>query len=356
MRIAPIPFSEARRALPRIIIIGPLIGLALFAIIEGSAMAAADLPWFLLLGTFYTLLMWCALTAAARLIAGWIPLISLRAVAAHVTVQSVVMLLSFSLATFIASAVLHLGFTSDRATMIIIGLVACSAALIGHGFYYLEAFHARTRIAEQSALRAQLGTLRAQINPHFLFNSLNSIAAMIRTAPADAERVTESLADLFRYSLRSSEQPLVTLGEELESAEVYMSIERARFGERIELIIDVPEPLRRVPIPSLLLQPLVENGVKHGAGRMEGRCTITIRCFETRGILHLLVTDTGPGFDDATAATIFSRGVGLANVRDRLRGELGAEAVMTIIRHGVEIVLPCDDAQVKSPGNERRKG
>ncbi|MDB5033513.1 MAG: histidine kinase family protein [Chlorobi bacterium] len=337
-------------------IIGPLIGLALFIIIEGSAMAAADLPWFLILGTFYTLLMWCALTASARLIAGRIPLVSIRAVAAHVAVQSVVMLLSFSLATFIASAVLHLGFTSDRATMIIIGLVAFSAALIGHGFYYLEAFHARTRIAEQSALRAQLGTLRAQINPHFLFNSLNSIAAMIRTAPARAEMVTESLADLFRYSLRSSEQPLVTLAEELESAEVYMSIERARFGERIEMIVDVPERLLRVPMPSLLLQPLVENAVKHGAGRMEGKCTITIRCFEARGMLHLLVTDTGPGFDDVAAGTIFSRGAGLANVRDRLRGELGTDAMMTIIRHGVEITVPRHAAPLEGQGNDWRVG
>src|SRR5262245_58258529 len=139
-------------------------------------------------------------------------------------------------------------------------------SLIGYHLVWrqVHALQTRERELTELAATAQLAALRAQINPHFLFNSLNSIAQLIRSDPDKAEACVERLADIFRYILRRAEKEFVPLAEELEMTQAYLDIERARFGERLRVETHVDPRSLRPLIPNLILQPLVENAVKHG--------------------------------------------------------------------------------------------
>ena len=116
--------------------------------------------------------------------------------------------------------------------------------------------------------RSELKALRAQINPHFLFNALNAIASLIHTDPPRADAAVEQLAEVFRYTLRRSEQEWAPLDQELAFARAYLDVEQARFGKRLEFSIDADARLARAQVPSMLLQTLVENAVKHGISRL----------------------------------------------------------------------------------------
>jgi signal transduction histidine kinase len=176
----------------------------------------------------------------------------------------------------------------------------------------------RERELTELAATAQLAALRAQINPHFLFNSLNSIAQLIRVDPDKAEVCVERLADIFRYILRRAEKEFVPLGDELEMAQAYLEIERARFGERLQVETDVePRSLHQL-IPNLVLQPLVENAVKHGISRKMGAGTVRIAAAVRNGCLDLSVGDDGLGMAGPALDRVYERGVGLRNLRDRL--------------------------------------
>jgi signal transduction histidine kinase len=169
--------------------------------------------------------------------------------------------------------------------------------LIGYHQYWhrVLAMKDRERELTELAATAQLAALRAQINPHFLFNSLNSIAQLIRSDPDKAEACVERLADIFRYILRRAEKEFVPLGEELEMATAYLDIERARFGERLHVETHVdPKSLHQL-IPNLILQPLVENAVKHGLSRKLGPGTVRIDAALDDGCLELTVGDDGLG-------------------------------------------------------------
>jgi len=192
--------------------------------------------------------------------------------------------------------------------------------LIGYHQYWhrVLALQHRERELTELAATAQLAALRAQINPHFLFNSLNSIAQLIRTDPDKAENCVERLADIFRYILRRAEKEFVPLADELEMATAYLEIERARFGDRlrVETRID-PRGLRQL-IPNLILQPLVENAIKHGLSRKIGAGTLRIDVALNDGCLDLTVGDDGLGMAHPALERVYERGVGLRNLRDRL--------------------------------------
>jgi len=161
-----------------------------------------------------------------------------------------------------------------------------------------------------------LAALRAQVNPHFLFNSLNSIAQLISTDPDKAEACVERLAEIFRYMLRGPNAEFVPLADELKVVEAYLEIEKARFGDQIEVSEQVDDGVRNVLLPGLILQPLVENAVKHGISRKIGGGAVMIEAARDNGDLRLTVRDTGVGIQ--TRDNIFDKGVGLRNVRDRL--------------------------------------
>jgi two-component system LytT family sensor kinase len=192
--------------------------------------------------------------------------------------------------------------------------------MIGYHQYWhrVLSLQHRERELTELAATAQLAALRAQINPHFPFNSLNSIAQLIRTDPDKAEACVERLAEIFRYILRRAEKEFVPLADELEMTTAYLEIERARFGERLRVETRVdPRSLHQL-IPNLILQPLVENALKHGLARKLGPGTVRIDAAVNDGCLSLTVCDDGLGMPDPTLERVYERGVGLRNLRDRL--------------------------------------
>jgi signal transduction histidine kinase len=200
-------------------------------------------------------------------------------------------------------------------------------AVIGYHQYWhrILALQDRERELAELAATAQLAALRAQINPHFLFNSLNSIAQLIHTDPDKAEACVERLAEIFRYILRRAEKEFVPLAEELEMAEAYLDIERARFGERLRVETRIDPRSRQRLIPNLILQPLVENAVKHGLSLKMGTGTVHIAAEVAGGLLTLTVDDDGLGMPAPALARVYERGVGLRNLRDRLARLYGPE-------------------------------
>jgi sensor histidine kinase YesM len=180
--------------------------------------------------------------------------------------------------------------------------------------------------ARRLAAEAQLASLESRVQPHFLFNTLNSIASLVHDDPAGAERMTGQLAALMRSSLESASSPLVTVDEELRVVRAYLDIERVRFGERLRYEIEVDEAARAAPVPRLAVQTIVENAVKYAvAPRREGG-RIAVRATAGGGRVQVSVADDGQGFDASTAPP----GHGLALVRERLAMTLGDRAALRV--------------------------
>jgi sensor histidine kinase YesM len=203
--------------------------------------------------------------------------------------------------------------------------------IVGFNQHWWRIFLLQGRQEElrELAVSAQLAALRAQINPHFLFNSLNSIAQLIVTDPVKAEVCVERLAQIYRYLLHRAHADFVPLAEELSVAESYLEIERARFGDALTVEEKIDVRARELLLPSLILQPLVENAVKHGISPKIGGGRVTIEAHVFDGDLRLAVRDTGVGLRDERA--IFEHGVGLRNVRDRLLRLYGAEYAPQVV-------------------------
>jgi len=192
----------------------------------------------------------------------------------------------------------------------------------------------REREISRLATEAELRALRAQINPHFLFNALTTIGHLIQTNPPRALHTLLRLTSLLRAVLRS-EGEFTTLGRELDVIEAYLDIERARYEQRLRVSIEVPIRLRHVRLPPLVLQPLVENAVKHGVAQREAGGQVTIRAWvetgpDRRRWLALAVRDTGAGASADTLQRGRETGVGLRNVERRLLGQYGAAASLSI--------------------------
>lgn len=181
------------------------------------------------------------------------------------------------------------------------------------------------------ASRAELKALRAQINPHFLFNALNAIASLVHTDPARADEVVEQLAEVFRYTLRRSDSEWAPLDQELAFARAYLDVERARFGPRLTCRIDVDLPSPSPQVPSMLLQTLIENAVKHGVSQTRGPGSIEVTVRATAGDVALEVRDNGPG-PARSADGARGEGFGLRSVRERLLGHFGHRAALTLER------------------------
>jgi two-component system LytT family sensor kinase len=173
----------------------------------------------------------------------------------------------------------------------------------------------REALLLQQVTEAELRALRAQINPHFLFNSLNTIADLTARDPARAETMTVRLAAVFRHVLAHSARPLTTVRDELDFLRTYLYIEEVRFGDRLQVSIESAPDVENAPIPSLILQPLVENALKHGLGPKPGPGRLWIRAEAEGADVRLTVEDDGLG----PAIRREPPGVGLANIADRLR-------------------------------------
>jgi two-component system, LytTR family, sensor kinase len=207
------------------------------------------------------------------------------------------------------------------------------------------------RLNEQLS-KAQLNALRRQIEPHFLFNTLNAIVGLVRERDTDgAVNMIVGLSDFLRRVVESSDRQQVPLAEELEFTRKYLDIQKARFAERLKFSVDVPAELLRAQVPSLILQPMVENAVKHGiAKRVEGG-TIRISACRNNGTLTLRVYNDGPGLPVGGGNS--QPGIGIANVRTRLESLYGDAFELSMRDHepgGVEarVSLPL----VRPPGKE----
>jgi two-component system LytT family sensor kinase len=188
------------------------------------------------------------------------------------------------------------------------------------GYYWLWSDTERSREADrrveaqQDAQRMELQMLRAQLDPHFLFNSLNGIAAEIGPHPDAAVDMVGQLSDYLRYSLDQRKQPISRLSTELGAMESYLRIERARFGDRLHFAVEASDPARLRLVPSFVLQPLVENAVKHGLVHSAGKLEIGLRARVEGDLLEITVTNSG-----AMAPTDPShQGLGLETLRRRL--------------------------------------
>jgi hypothetical protein len=174
------------------------------------------------------------------------------------------------------------------------------------------------------AARAELKALRAQMNPHFLFNALNAIAGLIEEQPRLADETIEHLAHVLRYTLRHSENEWVRLDEEMEFVAAYLRVEEARFGERLHVEIGVDRAAGAFPVPALTIQPLVENAIKHGIAAVEGLGIVRVDVALDRELLSVAISDNGPGFPPGF--TIGAPGHGLRNVAERIAGYYGDRA------------------------------
>ncbi|MCE7033024.1 histidine kinase [Lysobacter sp. GX 14042] len=180
---------------------------------------------------------------------------------------------------------------------------------------------------EKELTVARLNLLHAQVEPHFLYNTLASAQLLTRGDPARADEMLGHLIQYLRHSLPSADEAMSTLGAELERAIAYLEILKIRMGPRLGVQIDVPEPLRATALPPMMLQVLVENAIKHGLEPRTGGGTVWIRARGSDGEVAVTVADDGDGFNSRTTGT----GIGLKNVRERLRLAFGGTASLAVV-------------------------
>jgi len=196
-------------------------------------------------------------------------------------------------------------------------------------------------------LQARMDALSRQINPHFLFNTLNSVSSLIRTNPQQARAVVYKLSNILRRLLRKHEN-FTPLGEELDFINDYLSIEMIRFGDKLRFEKEVDSKTLDRLVPSMLLQPLIENAVKHGLSSKVDGGMVRFRSSLKDGRLHLLVEDDGVGISEIKLATLREQGIGVSNVNERLKVLFGSDYRMWIDSkpgHGTRIEIEIPELQ-----------
>ena len=182
---------------------------------------------------------------------------------------------------------------------------------------------------KRAAKAAELRSLRYQVNPHFLFNTLNSLSALVLTGKTQAaERMIQTISTFYRRSLADDPTADVPLREEFALQKLYLDIEAVRFPHRLRAVYKLSPELEEAKVPGMILQPLVENSVKHAVAPTAEQVTITLAAREEYGRLVVTVSDNGPGGTASEDDKRHSHGIGVANVRDRLAARFGSEAAI----------------------------
>ncbi|HKA58668.1 MAG TPA: histidine kinase [Gemmatimonadales bacterium] len=240
--------------------------------------------------------------------------------------------LAFAIVTLALAAVFHALWYSkgigDALTFWGASSVFTYGAILGGvlAYYYSQRYVER----EVEIAGARLGALRAQLQPHFMFNALNSVAMLVRGGRGpEAVEMIARVSSVLRDSLDEDDRAEVPLEEEVASARRYLAIEEVRFADRLQVREDIAEHAKHVRVPRLILQPIVENAVRHGIGKRAGAGRIEIAARTTDRELILVVSDDGPGPNGVPQAV----GVGLKNTRERLAAAYGAAARFTL-EHG----------------------
>ena len=220
---------------------------------------------------------------------------------------------------------------------------------IGAAFEYYGKYREREVRASQLESRlaqAQLDILRMQLQPHFLFNTLHTISAFMQEGEIEAaDRMITRLSDLLRLALESAGEQEVPLRQEMDFLGRYLEIQQIRFQDQLRVRLEVPDELLDACVPSLILQPLVENAIKHGITRRAEGGEVMVRVARDDGDLRVVVRDDGPGLADPAAAGSSGSGVGLANTRARLRQLYGDRHRFVVANHTeggvlVELSIP----------------
>lgn len=238
--------------------------------------------------------------------------------------------------------------------LIFAGAIGILLAVLGH---YLAGAFERSRNAERRALElqvlareAELKSLRAQLDPHFLFNSLNSVAALIGNDAAAARQMCFLMAQFFRKSLTLAREQSIPLAEEVSLAQTFLAIEKVRFGERLRSKFDISDDVRDVAVPPLMLQPLVENAVHHGVAHLLEGGEVHVTARRREGLLELVVENPCDPDRPPSRGT----GVGLVNVRSRVETLCGHRASVDVDAREqhfrVSILLPAVAAPSRAPG------
>jgi LytS/YehU family sensor histidine kinase len=247
-------------------------------------------------------------------------------------------------------------FAPQASLLFAAGFMLYSLAVASH-YVILEIEQSRAaqaRVLQTSVLArdAELKALKAQINPHFLFNSLNSISALTSIDPARAREMCILLADFLRLTLGLGEKALVPLREELELLQRFLAIEKVRFGERLDVDTRLTMQAQNCLLPPLLLQPLVENAIIHGIATQPAGGTVRLAAECSGGRLHLSVENSV----DPDAAPSRKGGLGLANVRQRLETRYGKEAALRTTAEEeffrVTISIPAETAEAPAQSAE----
>lgn len=226
-------------------------------------------------------------------------------------------------------------------------LVLAISAVVGYFFFSKARLRATKELiqqerivrlsSEKEALEANLRLLQAQIEPHFLFNTLSNVLSLIDTDPTKGKAMLSDFIRYLRTSLSRTRPNATTLGQEMEMIRSYLSIQKVRMGERLTFAIDFPQSLSERPLPPMLLQPLVENAVKHGLEpRVEGG-KISVEASENGDVVRVTIADTGDGF-----GAYEQTGIGLSNVRERIRLIYGERARLLLEEntpHGVKAII-----------------
>jgi two-component system, LytTR family, sensor kinase len=229
----------------------------------------------------------------------------------------------------------------------------------GIGYYqlYRETEHAAIQLESQFA-NAQLRALRMQLNPHFLFNTMNSISSLMQTDIAAADKMLEQLSSLLRITLERGEVQLIPLSDEMEFIEMYLAMQDRRFTGRVVQEVSIESDLHDALVPAMLLQPIVENAYTHGLSRLDGDGLIVVDVRRQSASLMISVTNSGLGLHPRSLNGDARQGVGLANVKDRLRLHYGSDQTFTMeeLEHGkvrVTLTLPL---QFSERPTEKLKG
>jgi two-component system LytT family sensor kinase len=197
----------------------------------------------------------------------------------------------------------------------------CNIFLIrGVGYYqkYREREHAAAQL-EIEVVQAQMRALRMQLNPHFLFNTLNSISSLMRVDVARADTMLEQLSSLLRITLERGEIQLIPLSDEMEFVEMYLAIQHQRYAGRVSEQVKVDPELHDALVPAMILQPIIENAYTHGLSLLDRGGLLVIEARRESGLLRLTVRNTGVGLNPEVTRTSQGQGVGLTNVRNRLQ-------------------------------------
>ncbi|HAS43123.1 MAG TPA: sensor histidine kinase [Microscillaceae bacterium] len=196
-----------------------------------------------------------------------------------------------------------------------------------HLYEYYKKLQQQQLIAAQLGqlnLQSELSALKAQLNPHFLYNVFNTINAAIPKTAKHARDMVNKLSDLFRYQLKASREELVSVKEELTFVQQYLELEKERFGARLSFEMQVDDTLLKEKIPPILIQPIVENSVKHGISPLIEGGTICLQiCKTPQNTLNITISDTGTGVDRQQKSDLLKRGIGLSNTDERLQKMYG---------------------------------